>query len=348
MSTPKKVGLMILIGVVYFIFDTVLQSGGFKNIENHFNGKELQTYSGIWGAEDLEWDRETDILYISALDRWAKNGGVDHKKDGIYMLDVQMDHATPTLMETDYHQDLKPHGISLFNTNGQKYLYVVNHGNNTNTVELFQINEAFLKHIKTYTDPLMFSPNDVVGDEIDHFYVTNDHGNSSETGRKVEDYLRMPYSYLLYYDGTKCKKVHQGMVYANGVNLSNDGNTLYVSHSTGHEIFVLDRDRATGNLKLQETLDLDTGVDNIDVDENDVIWVAAHPKLLQFVTHANDSTEISPSQFFKIEQIDGKYKVKKLYENDGTQISASSVVVVKNNTAFVGNVFQDKILKLEL
>ena len=138
------------------------------------------------------------------------------------------------------------------------------------------------------------------------------------------------------------------MVYANGVNLSNDGNTLYVSHSTGHEIFVLDRDRATGNLKLQETLDLDTGVDNIDVDENDVIWVAAHPKLLQFVTHANDSTEISPSQFFKIEQIDGKYKVKKLYENDGTQISASSVVVVKNNTAFVGNVFQDKILKLEL
>jgi arylesterase/paraoxonase len=348
MSTPKKVGLMILVGVIYFIFDTVLQSGGFKQVENKFDGIELRTFRGIWGPEDLEWDREEDIIYISALDRWAKNGEENNSGDGIYILDAQNNNANPELMETDYPLSLKPHGISFFKVDGQKYMYVVNHGNNTNTVELFQVNGSFLKHIKSYSDRLMFRPNDVVGDEIDKFYVTNDHGNSSKTGRKIEDYLRMPYSYLLYYNGEKYRKVHQGMVYANGVNLSNDGSKLYVSHSTGHEIFILDRDKPTGDLKLRKTLDLDTGVDNIDVDENDVIWVAAHPKLLQFVMHAKDSTEISPSQFFKIQEVEGKYKVKKLYENDGTQISGSSVVVVKNDIAFVGNVFQDKILKLEL
>lgn len=347
MNTSKKVGIMIVIAVVYFLFDTYLQAGGFKSVKNQFDGTELEVYRGIWGAEDLEWDRAEDILYISALDRWAKNSGVDHGKDGIYYLDVR-NGDQPIKMETDYSGDLKPHGISFFELNQEKYLYVVNHGNGTHSVELFKIESDFLNHIKTYTDPLMFSPNDVVGDEVDKFYVTNDHGNSSKNGKMVEDYLRMPYSYLLYYDGTKARKVHQGMVYANGVNLSNDGRTLYVSHSTGHEIFVLDRNKSTGDLKLKETLDLDTGVDNMDIDENDVLWVAAHPKLFQFVTHANNSTQISPSQFFKIEKIQGKYQVEKVYENDGTQISASSVVVVKNDTAFVGNVFQDKILKLEL
>ena len=347
MSTAKKVIFMILIGIIYFGFDTFIQAGSFKSIKNQFNGDEIKRFTTIAGPEDLDWDRSKNVLYISSTDRRSVLAG-EQASGGIYLLQTDDSNSEPILMETDFESEFHPHGISFFTVDDKSYLYVVNHGFNKNTVELFEIIGPFLSHQETYSGKLMTSPNDVVGDEIGKFYVTNDHGNTSANGKMVEDYLRMPYSYLLYYDGTDFKKAHKGMVYANGVQLSNDGTKLYTSHTTGHEIFVLDRKKSNGMLVLKHTIDFGTGLDNIDVDENDVVWVAAHPKLLDFVAHSKDESLISPSQFFRMDLIDEKYQLKKVYENDGTQISGSSVVVVKNDTAFIGCVFDNTMLKLRL
>ena len=338
---------MILIGIIYFGFDTLLQAGFFKSITNQFNGSEIGRYAGIAGPEDLEWDRANNVIYISSTDRRAlRTGG--QAESGIYFLRTDSPEAEPVLMKTDLQGEFYPHGISFFRQNEKSYLYVVNHPTSNSTVELFEIIGPFLSHKETYKGSLLSSPNDVAGDEIGKFYVTNDHGNTSERGKMIEDYLRMPYSYLLYYDGTQFKKAHKGMVYANGVQLSNDGTKIFTSHTIGHEVFVLDRKKANGMLILKHTIDFGTGLDNIDVDENDVVWVAAHPKLLDFVSHAKDETSWSPSQFFRMDLVDKKYKIKKIYENDGSQISGSSVVVVKNDTAFVGTVFDKMILKLSI
>ena len=236
----------------------------------------------------------------------------------------------------------------LFDVKGKKYLYAVNHGMESSTVELFRVDSNFLTHMQSYSDKLMSSPNDVVGDEIGKFYVTNDHGNTTENGKTIEEYLRMPYSYLLYYNGINFSKAHKGLVYANGVQLSNDGSKLYVSHTIGHEVYVLERRKPNGLLILKDKIDLGTGVDNIDVDENDVLWVAAHPKLLDFTNYVNDSTALSPSEVFKITEVEKKFVVTKVYENDGSQLSGSSVAVVHNDTLFIGSVFGNQILKLKM
>ena len=65
MTTSRKVGGMILIIIIYFVFDTLLQAGFFKSISNEFNGTEVQVYRGIWGGEDIEWDRANNLIYIS-------------------------------------------------------------------------------------------------------------------------------------------------------------------------------------------------------------------------------------------------------------------------------------------
>jgi arylesterase/paraoxonase len=348
MSTSRKVGGMILIAVIYFVFDTLLQAGFFKSISNEFNGSEIHMYENVWGGEDIEWDRTNNLIYISATDRWQEKTGAYGEKDGIYVLVSNSNSSVPVIMKTDFSGDFHPHGISLFNVQGEKYLYAVNHSKESNTVELFKIDSNFLTHIESYSDKLMTSPNDVVGDEIGKFYVTNDHGNTSENGRTVEEYLRMPYSYLLYYNGTKFSKAHKGLVYANGVQLSNDGSILYVSHTIGHEIFVLERRKSNGLLIVKDKIDLGTGVDNIDVDENGVLWVASHPKLLDFTAYANDSTKISPSEVFKIEEVEKKFEVTKIYENDGSQLSGSSIAVAHNDTIFIGSVFGNQVLKLKM
>tara|TARA_R110002050_G_scaffold109799_4_gene221550 strand:+ start:55636 stop:56685 length:1050 start_codon:yes stop_codon:yes gene_type:complete len=348
MTTTKKVLGMILIGIIYFVFDTLLQAGYFKTIENTTGQTALKVYTQMTGTEDLEWDRPQNKLYISATDRRSYNLGEPNSQDGVYLLPTDKKGATPVKMRTDFEGDFHPHGMSLFYSDSLPYLYVVNHTFERSSVELFKIENEFLSHLQTFTGVLLSSPNDVVGDEIGKFYVTNDHGNTSAYGRAVEDYLRMPYSFVLYYDGVEFKKAHEGMVYANGVQLSNDGTQLYASHTTGHEIFILDRKKNTGALTLKKTIDLGTGLDNIDVDENNVIWVAAHAKIFDFLGHSKDSAVKSPSQFFRINEQNGKFNVTKVYENDGNQISGSSVVVVKNDTAFVGCVFDPMLLELKL
>jgi arylesterase/paraoxonase len=348
MTTTKKVLIMILIGIVYFVFDTLIQAGFFKSTTNYFKGKEINVISNLYGTEDLDWDRANNLLYMSSTNRWKYNSGDFDSQDGIYLLRTDIPNFSPQKMETDFKEEFHPHGISWFSVDTVSYLYVINNQISKNTVELFKIESNFLRHINSYYGKLMSSPNDVVGDEIDKFYVTNDHGNTSEKGKIIEDYLRMPYSYVLYYDGSKFSKAHEGLVYANGIQMSNDGTKLFVSHTIGHEIFVLERKKSNGMLIHKKTIAIDSGLDNIDVDENDVIWVAGHPKLFGFIAHAKDSTQISPSQFFKIEDKEGKYEVTKVYENDGSQISAASVVVVKGDNAFVGSVFSDKVLKLEI
>ncbi len=346
MTTTKKVVLLILVGILYFIFDTMLQAGVFKSISSKNSGNEIEMYRGVWGTEDLDWDRENNLLFISSSNRWEILEGLNPKTDGIYILKTDDENAQPVKIITDFKGDFHPHGISLFKVDSVSYLYIINHDGDAHSVELFEFKGDFLHHLYGYTDEKMFHPNDVVGDEVGKFYVTNDHGNRTPFWRKVEDYLRMPYAYLLYYNGSEYKKVHKGMVYANGVNLSNDGTKLYVSHTTGHEVFVLDRNKKTGSLILKETLTIPTGIDNIDVDENDMIWVAGHPKLFDFLGHEEDSTKYSPSQFFKIDP-KKDYEVTKMYENSGAEISGSSVVVVKNDTAYAGCVFQDRILKMK-
>ena len=165
----------------------------------------------------------------------------------------------------------------------------------------------------------------------------------------LEEYLRLERAYVLYYDGTAFKKVAQSIALANGINVSPDGNTLYIAATVGRKIQVYTRQIPSGTLTLRDEIFLGTGVDNIERDPAGNLWVAAHPKLLTFVAHANDPATLSPSQVLKITPgQDGHYQIDEIYLDTGEALSGSSVGAVFGHHLLIGSVFDDHFLVCEI
>jgi len=333
--------------VVYAVGSTLNVAGSFKSIDPHQSGTTEFVYRGIYGPEDMDLNEQTGKLYISSSDRWSNQKGIN-TDDGIWVMDLDSA-ASPHRMPTRYAGEFHPHGISFLRDDTLQYLFVVNHNPSGNFVERFLIRHDSLIHQRSYSDPMMCCPNDVVGVAPDYFYVTNDHGNAKGFKRTLEDYARLPYSSLLYFDGTQFLTAQEGLRYCNGVNVSADGKKLYLATTTGRDLMTFDRDPTSGMLSLVNTTSMKSGIDNIDVDSDGNLWVAGHPKLFAFVAHAKDSTKKSPSQVFRlIPNPDNSYSVTEVFLDDGSQISGSSVAVHYKNYLYVGGVFQPRILRIKL
>jgi arylesterase/paraoxonase len=347
----KKVWLAVLLLVLFliaFVAVTMFDSGFFKTIQPHFEGT-VQVMEGIPGPEDITIDQESGIAFISSDDRRATKAGKP-VPGAIYALDLKDTAAIPYRISDGFTRDFHPHGISFLKTeDGKRLLFVINHAQQRHSVEIFAFDGKKLNHLESIRSSLMTSPNDLVAVGPRQFYISNDHGNTGGLGRRLEDYLRLAQSYVLYFDGTKAVKAAEGIAYANGVNLSADGRHLFVTATIGRKLLVYGRDVLSGKLMAEDEIACGTGVDNIELDTLGNLWVGCHPKMLAFVKHAGDVYKKSPSQVLKI-QYTGKdnYQMKEIYLNDGTQLSGSSVAAVYQNQMLVGAVFDSKILLARL
>jgi hypothetical protein len=130
-----------------------------------------------------------------------------------------------------------------------------------------------------------------------------------------------------------------------GINVSADGKSLYLCATTEGVLHIYQRDVTSGKLKFHQKLKLGTGLDNLEIDSNGGLWIAAHPQLLTFVQHAQNSAKISPSQILHLipDTVDGT-DVKEIYLNLGEEISASSVAAIYNKRMLIGAVFDAKFL----
>ena len=296
----------------------------------------------------MDVDVETGLLFISSTDRWKTLRGKP-SNDGIFLL--RLNSATgPAKLPTTYAGSFHPHGISLLKADSLTYLFAVNHNDGGSYVEVFEFRHDTLFHQQSISDPSMCCPNDVVAVARNKFYVTNDHGSKKGFGRTLEEYLRLPHSKLLYFNGNSMTTAYEGMRYANGVNISADGSTLFVATTTGQNILTFDRDKETGVLSNVRKQDLHTGLDNIHVDREGNLWIASHPKLLAFVGHAKDSTKRSPSQVLKLVPTTekGTYEVHEVLMDDGSTLSGSSIALPYGDQLFVGGVFERKVLRIKL
>jgi arylesterase/paraoxonase len=178
----------------------------------------------------------------------------------------------------------------------------------------------------------------------EQFYVTNDHGFVTGIMRLMEDYLMLPLSTLVFFDGESAKEVAAGMAYANGVQTNKSGNRLYLASVTSLTLNIYERNTVTNDLYLLTSINTGTGVENIELDGKGDLWLGAHPQLLKFVSHAKNIDNRSPSEIIKIKVSDGSYDVVPVYRNTGDPISGVSVAAVKGDRMLVGSVFDEKIL----
>ena len=346
----KKFLAILILVVAFFLIKLFYQAGQFKTIDAHFEGTVTHIYRNMAGPEDLQLDYISGNMFISSATRRQPEGSdnnPDSYQDGIYLLNIHQD-KIPELLPNTYEGEFHPHGISLLRKDSTVYLFAVNHNDKGDFVESFRFNNDTLEHLVSYSSPKMCCPNDLIATDIDKFYITNDHGTKSGLMRVIEDYLRMPRASLLYFDGEAFAKAAGPFNYANGVNMSPDRSRLYLAATTGGSVVVFDV-KDDGTLQRKGTTDLGTGVDNIDVDEAGNLWIGAHPKLLDFVNHAKDSTKYSPSQVLKLTPVgDCDFTVEEIYLNDGSEISGSSTAVYYKNELFVGVVLDHTMLRASL
>jgi arylesterase/paraoxonase len=108
--------------------------------------------------------------------------------------------------------------------------------------------------------------------------VTNDHGSSTEWGKTLEEYLQLANSNVVFYDGQDFTVVASDLAYANGINISRDGTVLYVVETVGEKIALFTRNTDTNELMFQQSIDMDSGIDNIELDSEGNLWIGSHPK----------------------------------------------------------------------
>lgn len=307
-----------------------------------FWGEEYQRIP-LAGAEDLTIDYENDVMVISAYDRAGSKRG-ESATGGLYILNLREEPFNPIRLDDGLGRGFHPHGISLLKLDSSTYqLLAVNHQNDRHTIEEFQlVLPNHLAHLHTYTDDLIVSPNDVAALDEDRFYVTNDHKNTEGLALLAENYLGLALSNTIFFDGTSFREVAGGIQYANGVAVSPDESKLYVASPRGFVIRTYDIN-PEGSLFETEKIETETGVDNLEWDQDGNLWIGAHPDLLTFSAYAGLKKEISPSEVLKITN----GNVETHYLDDGSQVSASSVAVPYKNYLFIGTVMDDKILVLK-
>jgi arylesterase/paraoxonase len=157
--------------------------------------------------------------------------------------------------------------------------------------------------------------------------------------------MRLRESTVRYFDGAKFTTALSGIGGANGVNVSADGRSLYLSAASERTVYAYDRDTATNVLTRRAAVKVPGFADNIDVLANGDLLLGLHSKILEFLEHVGDATKHSPSHIMHL-KADGKggFVASTIYYNLGEEISGSSVGASIDKRLLIGSVFEPKML----
>ena len=310
----------------------------FAGDEPHFAGS-CETLDLAESSEDIQIDRERGLAYLSLNDRLSlAQGNPVQGWIGALDLNAATPSVAPALIDVPSH--FRPHGVSLYiDGDGRRSLFVINHpvnrGSEPELVELFEETEpGRFRHVRTFTDELIASPNDIVAVGPAQFYVAND-SNSGLTQ-------------LVYIDGDDARAVADDIASGGGINVSADGLTLYVAETSGKAIRVMRRNPNDGSVETIGQIDVGTSPDNIDIAADGSLWIGAHSNIVALVMHFIMGAD-APSQVLRMEvDNDGNGTFEEIYLNRGDEISAGSVGVTYGNKLLIGSITARKILICEM
>lgn len=345
------IAAVILVGIASVLTWRFLSAAGYFTAIKQEVAAQCSTVASPPGPEDIEIDRAHGQAFVSATDRRAILAGNKAARGGIYVIDLTapVDHWQLQPVTAAEPADFHPHGISLYvGPDGMRRLFAVNHhSDGGQSVDIFDVAaDGGLTLVRSVTDPLLVSPNDVVAVGPESFYATNDHGTANPTIAMLDDFLLSRDSNFVYYDGKAMSVAGDLLLFANGIAKSADGKKIYVAESLGLTLHFYDRNIETGVLTPSDSARLGTGLDNIDVEEDGSLLIAAHPKLTSFLAHVRDAKNLSPSQVVRVEMASEGTggRAGTIYLNLGKQISGATVAAGYGDLMLLGNAFDPNIL----
>ncbi|KAF8813942.1 serum paraoxonase/arylesterase [Phlegmacium glaucopus] len=199
-------------------------------------------------------------------------------------------------------------------------------------IEIFKttVGGKALTHIKTVEDPIIISPNDVLGSaDGKSFHFTNDNG--AKVGlMRYSNLLGVKTSSVGYcHIDHGCKYAITGTHGSNGITSAPNG-TVYVSNSIYGGVLFLER-QADNTLVISESVKSDYILDNLAIDADGQLWAAGIPHALAAVAQIFNPSRLSPSIAARISINTGpnafygeKYKLEKVFEDDGKIMSGAT------------------------
>lgn len=338
--------LVVLIAVGVWAYFFAQAAGLFLDLKPVPLACRAVTGGGIVGVEDLTIDPETKLAYLSGYDRRARNA-LKPTRGAIWIYDVNAPDAAPVDATAAALPDgFWPHGISLYRgADGKRTLFVISHANGKHSVEVFDVDGPTLTHRRTVTGEALLSPNDIVGVGPESFYVSNDHAYPTGWQRTAEDYLRLRMTTVQFFDGQAFTTALSGIGGANGITVSADGASLYLSAASELTVYVYDRDLATNKLTQRASVAVPGFADNLEVLANGDLLLGVHSKVLELVAHMRDPAKPSASHVMHL-RADGKgsFIPQTIYYNLGDEISGASVGASVDKRLLIAPIFEAKIL----
>lgn len=264
------------------------------------------------------------------------------------------DYTTPNLRDEealkplvltnfDGAADLHPLGFEI--DTATSTLYVINHARSGSVIEVFQLSvaDAQAKHVRTFTHPLIHTPNSVQSLGDGKLLLTNDHyirAAVSPILSKIETFSGLPGGTVVYTDirNASATKVLARVPFANGLRLLN-ATTVAVASSSKAGVYLYTWDPVAHALKFEKYIRTSAAADNLSVDSRGKLLISGHPFApgLMVVSkgRANcvlDGTEEekkacecnAPSWVAEWSEEGG---LKELYKNDGSEFCSSTTFV---------------------
>lgn len=295
----------------------------------------------VIGVEDLDFDLATDTIFLSAYDRRAvaheiKAGNVT-TQGGIYTLKLDDIPGSSILPVHDISQaykeeknEFRPHGFALFPL-GRSLVVINRRFSNfkdkaklTPRIEKFLISSDGFVHMKTVNFEDVCDPYDLAFDETDFVY-TDAAENCSNSWFGKKGTLRLHKD-----SGTEI--IAENLFFPNGVAYTNK--TLAVAQTTDFSIL---------ELKSSTNIPLSIAPDNLTIDQDDNLYVAGFPNLLDYYLYMKGwfGVKKSPSVAYRIAP--KTYDQTLLFEDDGTMISGATVALRVGDYLILGSAWDDHI-----
>jgi arylesterase/paraoxonase len=336
--------LCILLVLLAAGFELLRFAGSFDALKPQFAGA-CRAIALAGSSEDIQVDRQRGIAYLSYLDR-AASPGAETVSGSIMLLDLNLREPAPRAAMGFDPADFRPHGMSLWQQPGQPArLFSISHISKTeHVVEIVEQGASGFVPKATIRDAAFENPNAIAAVGPEQFYLVNTRPRQSRSQDRMTALLRKRNGSLVFHDGAKAITLLSDLRYPVGLALSPDRSRIYIAEATGKALRIFRRDPGNGVPTLEEVVDLGTAPDNLNVDDDGVVWMAAHPKLLSFIAHVEHPEKRAPTQVLRFDPNGAEPRLRQVYLDDGTQISAGTVAARWRDDFLIGALLDKKVL----
>lgn len=241
---------------------------------------------------------------------------------------------------------LRPLHMDLHGQGKAARLYVLNNDEATPnsrhySVLVYGIEKDRLVFRQRLTDPLLTSPNHISVAPDGDLYVTNDR----EDGSSLLQLLMQKKANVVHYrKGRGWEVVASGLSYANGVKA--EAEEVMVVTRFGNSMLVWGRS-PDGSLGPREQLAALPSLNGITPGPDPDTWLTvSQGPLLDFLRHRYFSDHPAPGTVFLVDASNRSFKP--FFADDGHRISAMSSTVLTPGALYIGQAFDDFILRCPL